>query len=41
MIEKRNITYPKGRKNGWVGCNFLLDKLPKEGKILIINNEVI
>ena len=35
-IEKRRITYPKGRKNGWVGCNILLNKIPPEGVIKII-----
>jgi len=38
-IEKRHITYPKGRKNGWVGCNILLNKIPPEGVIKIIEDK--
>lgn len=41
MIEKRKPLSQKARRAGWTGCNFLLDKLPKEGKISIINNEKI
>jgi len=40
-IEKRRITYPKGRKNGWVGCNILLNKIPPEGVIKIIEDKEI
>jgi len=41
MLEKRNPLSKNARRAGWTGCNFLLDKLPKEGKIPIINNEKI
>ncbi|HIG94424.1 MAG: Type II site-specific deoxyribonuclease [archaeon GW2011_AR13] len=41
MIERKNISYPKGRTNGWVGCNFLLKRLPNEGRINLIQNEKI
>jgi len=39
MIEKRKPLSKKARRAGWVGCNFLLNRLPKEGKIPIISNE--
>lgn len=41
MIEKRNPLSQNARRSGWTGCNFLLDKLPNEGKIAIIKNERI
>jgi type II restriction enzyme len=41
MLEKRKILSVNARRAGWTGCNFLLDKLPKEGRITIINNEKI
>ena len=39
MIEKRNPLSSNARRAGWTGCNFLLDKLPQEGKIKIIKDE--
>ncbi len=39
MLEKRTPLSQNARRAGWTGCNFLLDKLPKEGKIPIIQNE--
>jgi len=39
MLEKRKPLSQNARRAGWTGCNFLLDKLPDEGKIPIINNE--
>lgn len=41
MIEKRKPLSPTARRAGWTGCNFLLDKLPNEGKISIIQNEKV
>lgn len=41
MIEKRKPLSENARRAGWTGCNFLLDKLPKEGKIPIISKEKI
>ncbi len=38
MLEKRKPLSQNARRAGWVGCNFLLDKLPKEGKIHIIKD---
>jgi len=39
MLEKRKPLSGNARRAGWMGCNFLLDHLPKEGKIPIIINE--
>ncbi len=41
MLEKRKPLSDNARRAGWVGCNFLLDKLPKEGKINIIYNGIV
>lgn len=41
VIEKRNISYPKGRTNGWTGCNILLKRIPEEGNIFVVRNEKI
>jgi type II restriction enzyme len=38
MLEKRKPLSKSARRVGWTGCNFLLNKLPKEGKIPIITN---
>lgn len=39
IIFERPITYPKGRKNGWVGCDILISKLPDYGRINIVKDE--
>jgi type II restriction enzyme len=39
VIEKRKPLSKNARRAGWTGCNFLLNKLPEEGKITIIKNE--
>lgn len=41
MIEKRKPLSDSARRAGWTGCNFLLDKLPNEGKIPIIKDESV
>lgn len=41
MLEKRKPLSENARRCGWTGCNFLLDKLPKEGKIPLINKEKV
>jgi type II restriction enzyme len=41
MLEKRKPLSLNARRAGWIGCNFLLDNLPKEGRISIINKEKI
>lgn len=38
IIEKRPPLGPKARRAGWVGCNILLDRIPRDGKIPIVVN---
>ena len=40
-IEKRNPLKPTARRAGWVGCNIILDLVPPEGRIPIINAGVV
>lgn len=42
IIERRRPLAPTARRAGWIGCNILIDKIPKQGRIDIISNgEVI
>ncbi len=42
IIERRKPLAPTARRAGWIGCNILIDKIPKQGRIDIISNgEVI
>lgn len=41
MLEKRKPLSSKAKRAGWTGCNFLLGRLPREGKIPIIQEEKI
>lgn len=36
IIEKRKPLADTAKRAGWVGCNILLEKIPKQGKIPII-----
>lgn len=36
LLEKRKPLSPTARRAGWVGCNFLLDRIPTDGKIPVI-----
>jgi len=38
VIEKRPPLGPKARRAGWVGCNILLDRIPRDGKISVVAN---
>ena len=38
IIEKRKPLAPNARRAGWIGCNILIDKIPKQGKISVISN---
>ena len=38
IIEKRKPLDSTARRAGWVGCNILIDKIPKQGKIEIVSN---
>lgn len=37
-IEKRRPLHPTARRAGWVGCNILLDAIPPDARIPIIEN---
>lgn len=41
IIEKRKPLSSNARRAGWTGCNILLDKIPKQGVIEIIKNEIV
>lgn len=38
IIEKRKPLSQTAQRIGWVGCNILIDKIPKQGRISIISN---
>lgn len=40
IIEKRKSLKESARRAGWVGCNILLNKVPDEGRVYIIKDEV-
>ncbi len=37
IIEKRKPLAPTARRANWVGCNILIEKIPKQGRIEIIS----
>lgn len=39
IIEKRKPLAETARRAGWIGCNILLNRIPNEGRIYIIQNE--
>ncbi|MBI2043969.1 restriction endonuclease [Candidatus Pacearchaeota archaeon] len=41
IIEKRNPLSEAAKRKGWIGCNILLQRIPEEGRVQIINNEKI
>jgi len=41
IIEKRKPLSETAKRAGWIGCNILIDTLPKSGKIFYIKNEAI
>lgn len=40
IIEKRSPLSENARRAGWVGCNILLTKIPREGRIYLIRDGV-
>ena len=40
VIEKRNPLADTAKRAGWTGCNILLKKIPQEGKIYIVKDEI-
>ncbi len=41
IIEKRKPLSSKARRAGWVGCNILLETIPKSGKIFYIKDSQV
>lgn len=41
IIEKRKALSQTARRAGWIGCNILLQSIPKTGKIYFINNGIV
>ena len=41
IIEKRKPLSKNARRAGWVGCNIMLNHIPKSGKIFYIKNEQV
>ncbi|MCF6219918.1 MAG: hypothetical protein L3J65_02295 [Robiginitomaculum sp.] len=40
LIEKRKPLAASARRAGWVGCNILIDRIPKVGRIALITNRI-
>lgn len=40
IIEKRTPLSENARRAGWVGCNILLTKIPREGRIFLIKDGI-
>lgn len=40
IIEKRKSLSENARRAGWTGCNILYSKIPEQGKITIIENQI-
>jgi len=38
ILEKRKPLSPTAQRAGWVGCNFLLDRIPRDGQLHVIQN---
>jgi type II restriction enzyme len=38
FLEKRKPLAPTARRAGWVGCNFLLDRIPQDAKISLVDS---
>mgnify|MGYP003266396471 CR=1 FL=1 len=38
IIEKRNPLAATARRAGWIGCNIIIDSIPKQGRIDIISD---
>ena len=36
LLEKRKPLSSQARRAGWVGCNFLLDRIPEEARIAVV-----
>jgi len=41
IVEKRRPLGPQARRAGWVGCNILLNEIPKDGKITVVSDGAV
>jgi type II restriction enzyme len=41
VIEKRAPLSSTARRAGWVGCNILLDRIPRDGRIPVVSNGLV
>lgn len=41
IIEKRKPLAETARRAGWIGCNILIGKIPKQGRVHIIQNGTV
>jgi len=41
IVERRKTLSPTAKRAGWVGCNILLGRIPRAGKIFIIRNKSV
>lgn len=41
ILEKRKPLSPKAKRAGWVGCNFLIDQIPSDARITIVEKGVV
>ena len=40
LIERRKPLAKTARRAGWIGCNILIDKVPKAGRITLVKNRI-
>ena len=40
LIERRKPLAASARRAGWVGCNILIDRVPKAGRIELVTNRI-
>lgn len=38
IVEERKPLPPTAKRSGWIGCNILLQRIPRAGKIFIVQN---
>ncbi len=41
IIEKRKPLSSTARRSGWIGCNILLKRIPKSGRIFLVRNTCV
>src|SRR4029077_7670108 len=41
ILKRRKPLSPTAQRAGWVGCNFLLDRIPLDGRVHVIKNGTV